>query len=164
MADYLPLTENDLLKINGFGPVKVEKYGNRFLSIIRQYCEEHHLSTQMGDTKKGQSEKKEKKNKGDSHRATLEMYSSGKSIEEIAAERGLAVSTICSHLSVYTGKGTLDINQFVSAEKRSAALKMIEDNQELGPAHQMLAGLLTPVEISFFLSWMRTQNKKETEN
>lgn len=163
MADYLPLTEKDLLKINGFGPVKVEKYGNRFLSIIRQYCDEHHLTSQIVETKKTVSEKKEKKNKGDSHRTTLEMYSNGKPIEEIATERGLAVSTICSHLAVYTDKGTLDINQFISAEKRTEAMKMIEENTELGSVHQMLAGLLTPVEITFFLSWKRNQNKKEPE-
>lgn len=30
MADYLPLNEKDLLKINGFGPAKVENTDSNF--------------------------------------------------------------------------------------------------------------------------------------
>jgi len=161
MADYLPLTEKDLLKINGFGPAKVEKYGSQFLNIIQRYCSENKLSTMMGEVIETKRETKEKKPKGDSHRTSFEMYKQGKPIDEIATERALAVSTICTHLGVYVNSGALDINKFVSVDKRTAALKMIEESKELGSAHQMLSDTLTPVEISFFLSWMRGQNRKE---
>ncbi len=41
MATYFPQTEDAFLRIHGVGPVKVEKYAEDFLSIIRAYCEEH---------------------------------------------------------------------------------------------------------------------------
>ncbi|MCB0739927.1 MAG: HRDC domain-containing protein, partial [Chitinophagaceae bacterium] len=37
MARYLPQTTTELKKINGFGDVKVEKYGEQFLAVIHQY-------------------------------------------------------------------------------------------------------------------------------
>ncbi|MBV5342876.1 HRDC domain-containing protein, partial [bacterium] len=71
MADYLPLTSKELLKINGFGPAKVEKYGELFINIIQKYCTDNKLSTRMFElstTKTEKSEKaakKDKKLKGD---------------------------------------------------------------------------------------------------
>jgi len=165
MADYMPLTESDLLKINGFGPAKVEKYGSQFIEIIRKYCDEHKLSSQMNELKVATKEKKEKekKQKGDSHKVTLELFKTGKSIEEIAAERGLAISTICSHLFVYVNNGLLDINKFVSPKKREIAMKLMENIEEGGSVYQMLGSALNTIEISFFLSWKRTNNSKTEE-
>ncbi|MBP5259155.1 MAG: AAA family ATPase [Paludibacteraceae bacterium] len=48
-ATYLPLTEKDLLRLPGFGPVLVSRYGTEFLDTIREYCGENGLSTAMGD-------------------------------------------------------------------------------------------------------------------
>jgi len=161
MADYLPLTEKDLLKINGFGTTKVEKYGSQFLEIIQQYCQEHKLASQMAEKNDANREKKEKKPKGDSNRITLEMYKDGKTIDEIAAERGLVVSTICTHLSSYINMGLLDINQFVSADKRDKAMKLMEQTNELGSVYQMLSTILDKYEVNFFLSWMRSHKNSE---
>ncbi len=41
MATYFPQTEDAFLQIHGVGPVKMEKYADDFLPIIRAYCEEH---------------------------------------------------------------------------------------------------------------------------
>lgn len=161
MADYLPLTEKDLLKINGFGPTKVEKYGSQFLEIIQQYCQEHKLASQMTEKIDTNREKKEKKPKGESNRITLEMYKDGKTIDQIAVERGLAVSTICTHLSGYINMGLLDINQFISADKRDKAMKFMEQTNELGSVYQMLSTILDKYEVNFFLSWMRSHKDSE---
>lgn len=48
--------------------------------------------------KKAPREKKEKKPKGYSQRITLQMFRDGKSIEEIATARDLAITTIAGHL------------------------------------------------------------------
>lgn len=47
MADYLPLSEKELLLIHGFGKSKVEKYGKEFLDVITEYCLENNLSSRM---------------------------------------------------------------------------------------------------------------------
>ena len=88
-----------------------------------------------------------------------EMYNAGKTIDEIAEERGLAVSTICSHLSSYIATGLLDINNFVSADKREKAMKLMEQAEEIGSVYQTLAEILTTAETSFFLAWMRERKK-----
>lgn len=160
MADYLPLTEKDLLKIDGFGLVKVERYGSQFLKIIKDFATENGLVSKMDEkkiTKKEiPKEKKEKKTKGDTHRLTLEMYNQGKSIQEIATERNLATTTICSHLSVYTNSGQLNINDFVSEEKRDKAMSIFEKNKDTeGSVYQLFEGILSREEITFFLAWKR---------
>lgn len=164
MSDYLPLTEKDLLKINGFGPAKVEKYGEQFLNIIQKYCAENNLTSQMSektDTKPEKKEKKEKKEKGESHRLTLSMFKEGKTIDQIAIERGLAVSTICTHLSSFISSGLLNIDKFISADKREKALKLMQDTEELGSVYQTLSSILNNHEVNFFLSWMRNQKKAD---
>lgn len=40
LCNYLPKTPKELMKIKGFGKVKVQKYGTLFLDIIRDYCNE----------------------------------------------------------------------------------------------------------------------------
>jgi len=164
MADFLPLNSKDLLKINGFGPAKVEKYGELFINIIQKYCTDNKLTTRMHELSTAKTEKtekaanKDKKQKGDSHRETYEMFKSGKSIDEIAAIRGLAISTICTHLSRFVTLGNLDINKFVSVDKRTEALKLIE-NVELGSVYQSLGTVLNPIETNFFLNWYRNNKK-----
>jgi len=37
MADYLPETEKELLRIHGFGKIKVKRFGAQFLEIIHDY-------------------------------------------------------------------------------------------------------------------------------
>lgn len=163
MADYLPLNDTDLLKISGFGKAKVEKYGSLFLNVIRKYCAENKLESQMAafvpaKTKKSTSEKKEKKaDKEKTHEVSYKLYQEGKSVEEIATERGFAVNTIIGHLSKFIVDGTLDINEFVSEEKRAKALSIINNTSIEGSVYQMLSGELNAIETSFFFAWKRSQ-------
>ncbi|CUX40401.1 DNA helicase RecQ [Clostridium sp. C105KSO13] len=41
MSTYLPSTKNSMLKINGVGNNKYEKYGEVFMGLIREYAKEH---------------------------------------------------------------------------------------------------------------------------
>ena len=45
------------------------------------------------------------------------MFQSGKTIEEIAAERVMVTSTIEGHLSHFIGLGTLEISHFLPMEQ-----------------------------------------------
>ncbi len=159
MTNYLPLTGKDLLKINGFGPAKAEKYGEQFLKIIQKYCLDNNLSSNIAektDKKSIEKEPKEKKQKGESTRLTLQMYNEGKTIDQIATERNLAVSTICSHLFSFIHVGLLDIDRFISPEKRKKAMKIMDETEENGSAYQMLSDVLDKHEVNFFLSWRRS--------
>ncbi|MFO8236150.1 MAG: helix-turn-helix domain-containing protein [Bacteroidales bacterium] len=57
---------------------------------------------------------------------TLELFQNGNSIEKIAEQRLLAVSTIEGHLSYFVEKGQLDVNQFIDKIKNAQIKKVAE--------------------------------------
>ncbi len=60
---------------------------------------------------------KPKLEKGESHRISLSMFEAGKTIQEIATERGLAIGTIEGHLISFIPTGKINIHNLVSQEK-----------------------------------------------
>lgn len=81
---------------------------------------------ETGETKGERREKKQRKERGertpkkkkpDTKKETFDLYKQGKSISEIAGQRGFTIGTIEGHLSHYIAKGELDISQFVSEGK-----------------------------------------------
>lgn len=52
VATYLPHSLSDLSRIPGFGEVKLDKYGDAILKVVRIYCQRRNLKTRM-DQKKG---------------------------------------------------------------------------------------------------------------
>lgn len=69
---------------------------------------------------------KEAPKKGDSHRASFELYKAGKSIPEIAAERSLAISTVTSHLVGFVATGDLQADQLIPKEKLAKIMEAID--------------------------------------
>ncbi len=166
MAENLPQTESQLLKINGFGKVKVAQFGQQFLNVINKYCEKNNLSTNIdffsSDKKEKLAEKKDKKQKGDTHRATYELYKKGKSIEEIAAERSLATSTIAGHLLKYVATGELEMSEFISLKKCEQAYALFKQSSDTGSVYEMLEKTLAKHEIPFFLAWKRGLSQSQS--
>jgi hypothetical protein len=155
MSDFLPQNERDLLQISGFGPAKVEKYGKLFLDLILAYCKEHELHSLMHEKQSAKKEKKEKKPVGETFRISLAMYNEGRTLEEIAMTRNLNHSTIVSHLERYVMSGELDINNFISAEKRETASEMVRKGSETGSIYEMLSTFLNYTEVKMFMAWLR---------
>jgi ribonuclease D len=104
MTTYLPQTPGELEQIAGFGKIKIEKYGDRFLELIREYSEEHNLQSSIGNKMPGSQPRDRvgKKDRGNDTRSkTFTLYKDGKSIAEIASIRQLAIGTIEGHLTHY---------------------------------------------------------------
>lgn len=158
MSDYLPQNEKDLLQISGFGPAKVEKYGKAFLEVILSYCKENKLSSLM-DEKEKQKEKKEKKPVGETFRTSLAMYKEGKTIQDIAFTRNLHEGTIVGHLEKFVLTGELDINDFISPEKREKAAELVRKGTETGSIYEMLSVFLNYTEVKMFMAWLRSEKK-----
>ena len=95
-------------------------------------------------------EKSAKKPKGYSKRISFNMFNEGKSIEEIALERGLAETTIAGHLAEFAASGELDITSVVSP----VSLRLIEDafgsTSSPGEVKDMLSGKVKGYEISLY--------------
>ena len=47
MATFYPQRRTTLLNISGVGQVKLNRYGNLFLHVIRQYCEKNRISEKI---------------------------------------------------------------------------------------------------------------------
>jgi len=141
LATYLPQQKEDLSKISGFGAYKIERYGNAFLEVVQDYCNEHKVESQIGlkQHKKPKRESGNKRGTTGTQQTSLELYRQGNSIDEIASIRQLAVTTVETHLSSFVRTGELNIREFVTEEKQelieqaitkygTLSLKLLKDN------------------------------------
>ena len=117
MACYLPQNLDELLKISGFGKVKVDAYGEKFLNIITQYCEPKSLSSLIHEKTPKRMRKEKSEPKPDTKAETFKLYKQGKTVNEIASIRNLTIQTIEGHLAHYVSNGKIDINDLVNREK-----------------------------------------------
>lgn len=155
LTEFLPTNDEHLLKISGFGEAKVRAYGDRFLSIIKEYMLQFDLSTNIDklSPNKDKKVKKEKdpasakETKTSSKEQTFQLFKDGMSISEIAQLRGFAVTTLEGHLTSYISSGDIDINRLVSADKQAVILNALKDFKKetgLTPVKSAL-----PADISF---------------
>jgi uncharacterized protein YpbB len=70
-----------------------------------------------------------KTKKGDSKKITLSLYQEGKTIEEIAKERGLATSTIAGHLTTFIPTGEISITLFLTEEEAAEIIEAAKDEE-----------------------------------
>lgn len=122
MSIAYPRTREALLKINGFGPIKLEKYGQDFLAIIDHYCTQKNITPQPEQVPPVQETPKEKAlTREASSQETARLFAQGLSLALIANQRKLTTHTLLSHLEEQIASGTdLDITPLVSAEKQKA--------------------------------------------
>ncbi len=119
LATYLPLVENDLSKISGFGVYKIEKYGQPFLEMVQDYCNEHGLDTRI-ELKQPKRERKTsaaRERETDTKKISFDLFKQGMSIESIAEHRKLSPNTIESHLAYYVSKSALELTSLVPEDK-----------------------------------------------
>jgi 23S rRNA U2552 (ribose-2'-O)-methylase RlmE/FtsJ len=69
--------------------------------------------------------------KGDTRKLSLRLYKEGKSIHEIATERGFTVGTIEGHLVSFISTGEILVHELVKEEKVSAIQKVVEEMGEV---------------------------------
>ncbi|WP_298894631.1 helix-turn-helix domain-containing protein [uncultured Psychroserpens sp.] len=114
MCETLPTNKKELKAVNGMGKVRVEKYGNDILAVIRGYCDENNIETSSAI--EIFEKPKLKRKKGDTKKESLSLFKSGNSIEDIANERELNINTIVGHLASFISSGEVKITDLVSEE------------------------------------------------
>ncbi|MDD4972435.1 MAG: AAA family ATPase [Paludibacter sp.] len=159
MSDYLPQDEKELLQISGFGPAKVEKYGPAFLHVIQEYSKAHNLQSLIHEKVSNKKEKAEKKPVGETMRTSLNMYNQGKTIDEIAFTRNLNQTTIIGHLEKFIVSQELDINEFITPEKREKASDLIRKGSDTGSIYEMLSAFLNYTEVKMYMAWLRSAKR-----
>ena len=159
LATYLPLTNSSLAKISGFGAIKLERYGHYFLDAIIDYCRANQLTTKI-DSKQPKRHRKnpavEKTN--DTKKQSLQLFQLGRSVDEIAFERGFSTGTVEGHLAHFIFSGELKINEMVSAEKLKIITHAIEENNNsmaIAPIKQKLGEGYSYGEITAVMNYIR---------
>ena len=106
------------MRIKGVGKHTADKYGEQLIAIVCDYCHKHNVEPQQTPPESTSAQKESKKRiKKDTKQISYELYLQGKSITEIAQERGLVTTTVEGHLAHYVGMGQLDIAELMDEEK-----------------------------------------------
>lgn len=138
IADKLPSNTKELVKIKGIGKKMITQNGPAILKIVEEYCKEKEIDYNADYTI--QFEEKTKKPKVDTKKLTFDLFKQGKSIEEIANDRGFSATTIEGHLAHFIENGELSIDTFLKKDEVEEIYKAIvkTKTQNLTPLKEAL--------------------------
>ena len=96
-----------------------------------------------------------------SREESLRLFLEGRDAGSVAAERGLALSTVEGHLAYFVGTGELSVEQLVPPEKyaRIAAYFQTAKDRKLGPAKAALESDVSYGELRFVLQDLERKEK-----
>lgn len=157
MAVYFPADEKEFIQINGVGPIKWVKYGEKFLDKIRPFRPEKVVPQRV---EKEVIAAQPKKN---SSEETLALYQEGRSLEEIMEIRRLVKGTIISHLIDVIEQGIhLDLTPLVSNEKQAVIQEAIEEvgDERLTPIKEKVPQTISFDDIKLVLAIQRQKNAR----
>lgn len=155
MAVYFPQTQQEFAKINGVGPIKWVKYGEKFLTVIRT-----HGSPKKGLEREVSAVPLQRRN---SIEETIHLYRKGHSLEQMMQMRQFAKSTILTHLVEAIQQGIdLDISPLVSLVKQALIKKVIAEmgSDKLTPIKENLPEDISYDEIRLVAAFFRRQVQK----
>jgi hypothetical protein len=168
---FLPQSVEELKLVKGVGKIKAEKYGEEIIELIRKYTSglENKPSFKqyapVADIPDKQKKPVRTDTAANSRQMSLELFRSGKSFDQIAKERDMAVSTIEGHISYFIGTGELSISEFLSPEDVVLIAGCFDAGAErkLGPVKAALGDRVSWSEIRFVASYLEYLKKLEAE-
>ncbi|GAA5122448.1 DNA helicase RecQ [Luteolibacter yonseiensis] len=152
--DY-PQNDAALLRVPGVGEKKLDDFGRAFIDVIRDWLSENER-LEFAPLEIAASAPPVSTGKGilsGTAAQTFDLFSSGRSIEEIAAMRDLAVSTVEGHLgqAVESGKN-IDPHRLytVGEEEEMRAAFEGYDEPTLKPVFEQLEGRISYGKLRFY--------------
>lgn len=151
LCELLPMDKSQLIKVNGMGKIRVNKYGDEILEIINDYAKANNLKSQIEIVEI----EKDKRNTKD---ITFDLYKEGLNTEEIAAKRGLVIGTIEGHLSHFVTQGDIEITELFSGKKLEKAKRIINATglDNLSKVKEVVEDEYTWGELRMIVAWMRS--------
>ena len=118
---------------------------------------EENSPSEKKEVKQNIKEKKPKKEKIPTREISFRMFKEGKSIAEIATERGIKERTIQEHLVPYVESGDLDVFEFVTKEKleKIAEIHKTMENDHLTPIKEQLGDDFSWEEIKYAVAYFK---------
>ncbi len=125
LVTYLPTNNSRLSDIRGIGKARLKRYGPAIIKLIQDYLDQHQIEAD-DSIKASQS----RKIASDTQRQSFALFQSGKSLDEVATERGLARGTIEGHLAHFIGTGELDVYLLVDRETVETIEQFVKSRPE----------------------------------
>ena len=147
MAQIKPQTIEAFKNISGVTAYKAQQYGDSFVSVIREFCQQQSLPTPLPTN---------------TNMATLQLYQQGLSVPEIAERRNLKQTTIYGHIAdLIEMNQPIDVDSFVSEHKKALIIKCIQTigDGALNPLKNHLGDDYSYGEIKLVRAWYRRENK-----
>ena len=138
------------------GGKKMQQFGKEILEMTLAYRKAKGLELPLN------AEKEPAKATLDSKHLSYSLFKAGKSVEEIAAERQLATSTIESHLVHFVGEGELPIDRLVEAGKQKAIMNHLKkhNGSSMTEVKSALGDDYSYSEIRFVLKYLEAKQVK----
>lgn len=166
LATYLPHTREEFEQISGFGQMKLEKYGKQFRNVVAAYCLQWGLTSRihLKETKPRRHTRKVERDT-ETKQETYRLFLAGNSIEQIAEQRKLSISTIEAHLAFYVKQGRIPVEQIMSSEKIPAIQSAVETlgGNALSPIKASLGDKYSFAEIRYVIAHMESRGLREPE-
>ncbi len=152
MVTYRPRDAEELGRISGVGVVKLERYGTDFLSVLAEHAAEHGRPAETPPLPEAPirsvpvpQTRKQDAGLSSTVRETLELFRAGVPAESIAERRGLADTTIYTHLARCIEEGELGLREVANlSDDEIGAIEYVFD--QLAPDAPMA---LKPVFDAF---------------
>jgi ATP-dependent DNA helicase RecQ len=127
MATYFPQSDESFSTIYGVGRVKLQKYADHFLPLIREYCDTYRIAERRKPRTSPASPRSRSRTK-----EIAEAYQSGQPVVALAEELGIKPGTVLDHLYKYLRDGNdlrpegfLELSE-LPAESQAQVLKAFE--------------------------------------
>jgi hypothetical protein len=130
LVEILPPDIASLKGINRIGNLTVQRFGAALVGMISEYRAKHNIKSKEPTP----LDSAPRPPKTGTRVASFDLYKSGKTIEEIAAERGLKTNTIEGHLAHFIGRGALDISDFLAKEQVDEIARFFKDHNTVSTA------------------------------
>lgn len=155
ISQEIPATPLELKSIKGMGGKKMQQFGKELLEMAIAYRREKGMEVPFG------AEKEAVKASMDSKEISLDLFKSGKTIQEVANHREMAVSTIEGHLAHFVRLGELPLKGLLPDEKMETISSFFAKNGlcPIGQARTILGDNYSFSEIRFVMSFLEAGKK-----
>lgn len=168
MSTVYPTNVESMLKINGVGDYKIEKYGDVFIEAIKKYVEDNNIDvydnvySSKSDSKNFVSssyvdkavEKVASRPREDTKLITYNLYREGKSVKDISVYRNLTVQTIQNHLlKCYEDGMDVDIEKEINTKFEGQIYEAIRNIgiEKLKPLKEALPEEVSYMDIKYYI-------------
>jgi ATP-dependent DNA helicase RecQ len=145
MADSRPLSDAEMLDIEGVSERKLQLYGDAFMGEIRRFVLE---KTETGE-----------RIVGSTNFISYDLFKRGHAVTEIAELRGISTMTVMGHLATMYERGELmDLSQWVSVEECDiiqGALPLFEEPYQMKAIHEHFGERFNYDKIRFAIADFR---------